>query len=186
MKTKFRKSTLLLIGTLLLVSTLNAQHHRNDRCRERKHQDSTCQYDGRNYGARNLHDKLRPKKVGYITGELQLTTEEAEKFWPIYNEYEEEMMSIRDKYRPKDTTRNRLPKRPDFLSMSDKEAQDMLADHFKVQKEMIALKEKYSEEMKKAIPTQKVIMFFHAEKRFISDVIGQNHKKNHLKHRPRR
>ncbi|MEA4968825.1 MAG: hypothetical protein VB048_12005 [Bacteroidaceae bacterium] len=170
MKTKIRKSTLLLLGMLMLVPTLNAQNHRNDSHRERRAPDSVCQF----HGARNLHNKLKPKKVGYITQELQLTEQEAKDFWPIYDKYEQELMAVRDKHRPKDTTQDGFPQRPDFLNMSNSKAEEMFTNHFKVQKEVLALEEKYFNEMKKAIPVQKVNMLFHVEKRFLTEVIGKN------------
>ncbi|MDD2529699.1 MAG: hypothetical protein PHN41_00530 [Bacteroidales bacterium] len=181
MKTRIRKSTLLLMGMLMLVPTLNAQHHRNEHQKDRRAIDSACQY----HGARNLHNKLKPKKIGYITRELQLTEQEAQKFWPIYDRYEEELMSIREKRRPKDTTDEGFPKRPDFLKMTNSQAEEMLENHFKAQKEIMALEEKYSIEMKKAIPAQKVIMLFHAEKRFLRDVIGTNWKDKEKRSRRR-
>lgn len=165
-----RKSTVLLLGMLIMVPALNAQNHRNDRHGERRYQDSTCQY----HGVRNLNNKLKPQKVGYITRELELTEQEAKAFWPIYDKYEQELMAIRDKNRPKDTTKDGFPKRPDFLKMSDSQAQDMITNHFKTQKDILDLQEKYSNEFKKAIPAQKVMMLFHVEKKFLRNMIG-NH-----------
>jgi hypothetical protein len=61
--------------------------------------------------------RLAGLKIAYITKELTLTPEEAEKFWPVYNNYirefrkarvgqeedillqEEEMLNVRKKYR---------------------------------------------------------------------------------------
>lgn len=83
-------------------------------------------------------------------------------------------MAIRDKHRPKDTTQDGFPQRPDFLNMSNSQAEEMFTNHFKVQKEVLALEEKYFNEMKKAIPVQKVNMLFHVEKRFLTEVIGKN------------
>lgn len=64
--------------------------------------------------------RLAALKIAFITRQLKLTTEEAEKFWPVYNNYtgelrkarmeqkkeedillqEEEMLNVRKKYRP--------------------------------------------------------------------------------------
>jgi hypothetical protein len=61
--------------------------------------------------------KLAGLKIAYVTNQLTLTPEEAEKFWPVYNNYirefrktrmeqkedvllqEEEMLNVRKKYR---------------------------------------------------------------------------------------
>lgn len=63
-------------------------------------------------------DRIKALKTAYITQELNLTSAEAEKFWPVYNEYfgeiekalkenepdelkkEEKILNIRKKYKP--------------------------------------------------------------------------------------
>jgi len=63
-------------------------------------------------------ERIKALKVAYITKELNLTSAEAEKFWPVYNEYfaelekvirenepdelkrEEKILNIRKKYKP--------------------------------------------------------------------------------------
>ena len=44
-------------------------------------------------------EKLEAIKVAYITKELNLTSSEAEKFWPVYNEYFRELKKARDENR---------------------------------------------------------------------------------------
>lgn len=47
-------------------------------------------------------EKIKAQKIAFISTELELTTEEAEKFWPIYNAYEtalEELHQERRKYK---------------------------------------------------------------------------------------
>jgi Spy/CpxP family protein refolding chaperone len=46
-------------------------------------------------GGQPGNGKLRTVIIGYITRQLELTETEAQKFWPIYNEYEKEMMAAR-------------------------------------------------------------------------------------------
>lgn len=42
-------------------------------------------------------DRIEALKIAFITKQLQLSSQEAEKFWPVYNGYEAEMKSmIRD------------------------------------------------------------------------------------------
>lgn len=48
-----------------------------------------------------VHEKMQAEKVAYITGELSLSPEEAQAFWPVYNKVQEEQMesfnAIREK-----------------------------------------------------------------------------------------
>ena len=53
-------------------------------------------------------EKVKALKVAYITEQLELTTEEAQKFWPLYNAFDdkqaelrhEKMRAILDRFRP--------------------------------------------------------------------------------------
>ena len=42
---------------------------------------------------------IRTQKIAFISTELQLTPEEAEKFWPVYNEYDAKMELLREERR---------------------------------------------------------------------------------------
>jgi hypothetical protein len=41
-------------------------------------------------------DQIKSLKVGYITNELALTTEEASKFWPIYNDFDDKQFELKN------------------------------------------------------------------------------------------
>lgn len=40
-------------------------------------------------------DKIQALKIAFITQKLELTSFEAQKFWPVYNVYDEEVKKIR-------------------------------------------------------------------------------------------
>ena len=42
----------------------------------------------RGKGYENKKENIEAQKVAFITSKLNLTTEESQKFWPVYNEYE--------------------------------------------------------------------------------------------------
>ena len=46
-------------------------------------------------GDTTKHEKVQQLKIAYITSELNLTSSEAEKFWPIYNEMNSKLKSTR-------------------------------------------------------------------------------------------
>ncbi len=39
-------------------------------------------------------ERMRSLEIGYLTKELKLTPEEAQKFWPVYNKYKQELKSL--------------------------------------------------------------------------------------------
>lgn len=40
-------------------------------------------------------DKVQALKIAFITQKLELTTAEAQKFWPVYNDYDGEVKNLR-------------------------------------------------------------------------------------------
>ncbi|WP_265953740.1 hypothetical protein [Galbibacter sp. EGI 63066] len=44
---------------------------------------------------KSKRDHIKSLKIAYLTENLHLTTEEAQKFWPIYNEYEEKLFQLK-------------------------------------------------------------------------------------------
>src|SRR5215467_12986871 len=44
---------------------------------------------------KNDGSRIEALKIGYLTKKLNLSTEEAQKFWPIYNKYAEEIRKTR-------------------------------------------------------------------------------------------
>jgi len=43
------------------------------------------------------NDKIKALKTAYITEQLELTKAEAEKFWPVYNAFEEKRSALKTK-----------------------------------------------------------------------------------------
>ncbi len=54
----------------------------------------------------NGREKIQALKVAFITQKLHLTSAEAEKFWPIYNQYDNEIMQVRANNRNGDVIEN--------------------------------------------------------------------------------
>ena len=43
----------------------------------------------------NGRERIQALKVAFITQKLHLTSSEAEKFWPVYNQYDNEILQLR-------------------------------------------------------------------------------------------
>ncbi|HRO47462.1 hypothetical protein [Agriterribacter sp.] len=76
----------------------------------------------------NGREKIKMLEIGYLTRQLQLSTQEAEKFWPLFNKYRQELrVAIRDKNINDELDRQqkvldiRRKYRKDFSSILDEE-----------------------------------------------------------------
>jgi hypothetical protein len=138
---------LLLIGILGIPSALNAQLDRKEEMEER------------------MGERVRAQKIAFITTELDLTVEEAQAFWPIYNEHEEKMDGLRHDLRKPN---------PD---MSDEEANQFLKDHLKLKREEMEIQEAYIKKLRNAIPPHKIVNLIQVEHRFKEELMRKLRKK---------
>lgn len=115
-------------------------------------------------------EQIKQLKVAFITSELDLTTEEAEKFWPIYNAFDEKQFEIRhDKMRS-------FMKRMDKESvdkMSEKEAAALLSQMEDAEEKMLQLRKKLRSDLRPVIGSVKILKLKKAEDDFNRKLIKQ-------------
>jgi hypothetical protein len=110
--------------------------------------------------------RLKAMKIAYITNLIQLTPDESQKFWPIYNLYEADLKKVRDKY---NSDRN-----PALLS--DQEVEKYIQDGFEMEEQLIKVKRDYVQKMKAVISIRKIALLTKAERNFNRTVL-QNYLK---------
>jgi hypothetical protein len=111
-------------------------------------------------------EEIEAQKVAFITRELALTSEEAQAFWPVYNSMEAEL----EENRQKNGALNRRFKR-EMGSMSDEEADALIRERFKLERERTAIHEKYYTEFKKVLSVKRVAAYYKAEKDFKRELL---------------
>jgi Spy/CpxP family protein refolding chaperone len=104
-------------------------------------------------------EKVNNLKIAYLTKELDLSSAQAEKFWPIYNNYEKELMQTRRSFKQK-----HLNDRMDGLT--DKESKELLDDQLAMETAVIAIRKNYRNEFLKVLSPQQLVTLMEAEKRF--------------------
>lgn len=124
------------------------------------------------YGNRGDKEKIEAMKVGFITGELNLTTEEAQQFWPVYNQLEAERKKLDKAERDL-----RMKLKEDLDNLTDKELEATITGEFDIDQQEVELERKYFEELKKVLPLRKVGMLYKAEKEFKWKILKELHKK---------
>ena len=84
--------------------------------------------------------KIQAMEVAYITRELNLTPEEAQKFWPVYNQYRQEVKGV----------------------VSDKS----IADQLERQQRLLDIRKKYRTEFSRILTTDRGNRVYPAEDQF--------------------
>jgi len=106
-------------------------------------------------------ERIRALKVAYITDKLQLTPEESEKFWPVYNQYETEQKRIRQKYKAD----------LDLSIMKDEDVERSITDRFEMEEQLIKLKRDYFQRMKSFIAVRKIAQLQRSEQEFNRELL---------------
>lgn len=108
-------------------------------------------------------DKIKALKVAYITEKLDLTTEEAQKFWPVYNAFDEKEFELRHSMK-----KEKFKKLNDegFEKLSEKEAESLL-NQFEINNdELYTLRKKYMTDLRKILSAKKIILLKKTEDEF--------------------
>lgn len=108
-----------------------------------------------------IREKIKAQRIAFITDRLNLSPDEATKFWPVYNQFSGELEEVK-----KQQNQLRKSTNDKLAVMSDKEIDKALEDELSAQQKSIDLQRKYMVELKKTIPTRKVAMLYKAERDF--------------------
>ena len=84
--------------------------------------------------------RLEAYKIAYLTKKLNLSIEEAQKFWPIYNKYVGEIMQVKTEHSN--------------------------MDEITFEEKVVNIRKKYKTEFTQALPGERVNQFFKADKEF--------------------
>ena len=106
-------------------------------------------------------ENFKAYKIAYITQNLDLSPQEAEKFWPVYNEHESKMKAINKS----------IKKRFKIDEMSDSELEALLNNRLKAEEDKLALHRAYIQKYKKVISIRQIVLLQRAEKRFKKELL---------------
>jgi len=107
-----------------------------------------------------MHERIKAQKIAFITERLNLSPEEAQTFWPIYNAFENKV----NKMRQYDLREVREAMQRGNLS--DGEAQDILDKFMNVEEHLFEAKKQLVKDLRKVIPPQKIIQLKASEDAF--------------------
>ncbi len=113
-------------------------------------------------------DKIKALKVAYITEHLELTSKEAQVFWPIYNKYEDQMNALREKEWGEIRRKMR-----DMDSLSEKEASDLLTSYISLKGDQQKLDKGLYAQLSKALSAKKTFLLIKTEDDFKRQLIKQ-------------
>lgn len=123
----------------------------------------------------NTMQVIKSKKIAFLTEAVGLTTEEAQRFWPVYNEFERKRFQLMGK-------RNKLELQGDAPSseMSESAYRKLALEMVAVHKQESKIMEEYNLKFLTILPAEKVVKLYRAEAKFRGYLIRE-YKKNQRK-----
>ena len=105
---------------------------------------------------RNPRDggRLEAYKIAYLTNKLKLSSEEAQKFWPIYNKYINEIRQTK--------------------------IQNRQIDEIDLEEKIVNIRKRYKNEFTHALPGERVNQFFKVDKEFNTSVMKELQERREL------
>ncbi|TAH19876.1 MAG: hypothetical protein EAZ08_07365 [Cytophagales bacterium] len=117
-------------------------------------------------------DRIEAAKIGLITQQLGLTSEQSKQFWPVYNKYSEEMQILRSQQREI---------RKGFQTKTDEQLRKDLDKVMEIKEKEVATEKKYIQEFLKVINIRQVAMLYKAETMFKAMLLKRLTKRDNKK-----
>ena len=109
------------------------------------------------------HDKMMSEKIGYLTAKLELTPEEAQAFWPVYNKIaeknKEQNKAVAEAYKA-------LTQALKEGTASDKEIDKLLDNYLAAKENQKENGKNEAAEYRKVLPSKKVAKLYVAEESY--------------------
>ncbi len=112
----------------------------------------------------NSLSKLESARIALISERLGLTPDQAQKFWPIYNEYAEQRRSIQLEYKQ---SRQGM----DLNNLTEEQSRALVNARIDGRQRQLNLEAKYSDRLRKVISDRQILALGRAEEDFRQMVI---------------
>jgi hypothetical protein len=105
-----------------------------------------------------LLDAIRANRKALIAANLNLTDQEAAKFWPVYDRYQKEINALQDRLVAviQDYIAN-------FSDLSNDKAMKLVNEYLSIEADRVKVRQSYVDEFAKTMPGRKVARFYQIE-----------------------
>ena len=146
---------LFITTTILCVAgkavTVQEQDKKNDACKQKK----------------------KNKKIAFLTNEMQITPEEAQSFWPVYNQiFKDKDEALKNVFKTFRELEEAIEN-----GKSEKEIKRLLAAYLEAEQRQRDTDSQVAEQIGKVLPVEKTARFFIAEEKFRRQQIHRLHGK---------
>lgn len=120
-----------------------------------------------------IRERIKAERIAFITEQVNLSTQEAQLFWPVYNNFTNELEQIR-----KDLRKTRKNRNQNLEKLTEKELDESFAEELKLMERQSSLMRENHQQIRKILPAQKVAQLYHAEQKFRVQLMKRMRDKN--------
>jgi Spy/CpxP family protein refolding chaperone len=131
---------------------------------------SSLNFYAQNEKMKEKREQIRTMKVAFLTTELDLTSTEAEKFWPVYNAFEDKQFELRHQ---KMGAFIKKIKDGSVNQMTEKEASTFLNQMESNDEEIFMLRKKLTATLRNILPASKILKLKKSEEDFNRKLLHQ-------------
>jgi hypothetical protein len=117
-------------------------------------------------------EKLNAYKIAFFTRRLNLTSGEAEKFWPVYNEFQNKRIVIQTERQSLNRNVNQ-----NMLNMSEKEMTETGDRLISLQIQEASLSQEYHKKFREILSPAKVLRLYQAENQYRIQLLNELEKR---------
>ena len=111
-------------------------------------------------------EQIDAMRIAFITKNLNLSPQEAQSFWPVYNTYSDIVSKLHK------TERSLLKSlRTDIDGINEKQAEEALSNHLKIQSEKTNARKDLVTNLDGVIPAKKILKLLKAEEDFKRSIL---------------
>lgn len=123
---------------------------------------------GKHQGEKIPEEKIKALKVAFLTSRLNLSTAEAQVFWPVYNAYQDAKMDV---HRAQMKLAKTLATKFDVLT--EAELNKMLDEHISLKQKESNLEIENLQKLRTILPVKKIALLQKAERDFKLEVLRE-------------
>lgn len=120
------------------------------------------------YSQNSAIERLNAYKIAFFTRSLNLTTQEAEKFWPVYNEFQNRRTEIQQERALLNRKINQSG-----MTMSDAEKTEAADNLINLDLKEANLSVEYHKKFKEILPPAKVLRLYQAENQYRQQLLNE-------------
>lgn len=136
-------------------------------------------FSGKAQSKERSSEKIRSYKIAYLTEKLNLTENEAQKFWPIYNKYDKK---IKELHREKHLIFKKRIHNNDFHAISEKDSKEVLEKIQAIRQQQFKIKTIFNNKILNILSFKKILALQISEhdfnRKLMKKLRGKHKKRN--------